>query len=69
MKKQMVEFGGQPVGIVVPEDGRFKFVAVKFHVHALDGGLYGSMEELRGAIRDHIVQWSGDDRERMAAAS
>ncbi|MET3600245.1 hypothetical protein [Martelella mangrovi] len=70
MKKQMVEFGGQPVGIVVPENGRLRFVAVKFHVHALDGGLYSSMEELRRAIRDHIAQWSGDGPdEQIAAAS
>nr|WP_272212994.1 hypothetical protein [Marinicella sp. W31]MDC2878931.1 hypothetical protein [Marinicella sp. W31] len=68
MKKQMVEFGGQPVGIVVPENGRLRFVAVKFHVHALDGGVYNTMEELRRAIRDHIANWSDDDPERVAAA-
>ncbi|WP_187326823.1 hypothetical protein [Martelella lutilitoris] len=68
MKKQMVEFGGQPVGIVVPENGRLRFVAVKFHVHALDGGLYATMEELRAAIREHLSRWSGDDPARVAAA-
>ncbi|MCD1634224.1 hypothetical protein K7H91_10615 [Martelella mediterranea] len=54
MKKQMVEFAGQPVGIVIPENGRLKFVAVKFHVHGLDGRLYETMEELRLAIRTHV---------------
>lgn len=54
MKKQMVEFAGQPVGIVIPENGRLKFVAVKFHVHGLDGRLYETMEELRLAIRSHV---------------
>ncbi|WP_174801990.1 hypothetical protein [Martelella limonii] len=54
MKKQMVEFAGQSVGIVVPENGRLKFVAVKFHVHGLDGGLYETMDELRRAIRAHV---------------
>tara|TARA_B100000614_G_scaffold178410_1_gene159307 strand:+ start:252 stop:458 length:207 start_codon:yes stop_codon:yes gene_type:complete len=54
MKKQMVEFAGQPVGIVIPENGHLKFVAVKFHVHGLDGRFYETMEELRLAIRTHV---------------
>ena len=68
MKKQMVEFAGQPVGIVVPENGRLKFVAVKFHVHALDGRVYDTMDELRLAIRAAAVAFYEGGGEREAAA-
>ncbi|AJY45820.1 hypothetical protein [Martelella endophytica] len=68
MKKQMIEFGGQPVGIVVPENGRLKFVAVKFHVHALDGELYDTMDELRNAIRAQVAAFYEGGGERAAAA-
>ncbi|WP_176082836.1 hypothetical protein [Martelella sp. HB161492] len=54
MKKQMVEYAGQPVGIVVPDNGRLRFVAVKFHVHELDGRFYNTMDELRRAIMAHV---------------
>ncbi|TPW31088.1 hypothetical protein FJU08_10575 [Martelella alba] len=54
MKKQMVEYAGQPVGIVVPDDGRLRFVAVKFHVHGLDGRIYDTMDDLRRAIMAHV---------------
>lgn len=69
MKKQMVEFAGQPVGIVVPENGRLKFVAVKFHVHGLDGRLFDTMEELRHAIRTHVSDFSTRDPGPARAAS
>ena len=36
MQKQVIEFAGVPVGIVIPDDDRLKFIAVKFHVHDLD---------------------------------
>lgn len=66
MKKEMVEFGGQPVGIVVPENGRLKFVAVKFHVHDLDGRIYDSMEELRRALSRHVDVIGGRRGEAIA---
>lgn len=63
MKKQVIEFAGQPVGIVVPEDGMLKFIAVKFHVHDLDNHRFASpadvvraiarlLREKRDAVRD-----------------
>lgn len=68
MKKEMVEFGGQPVGIVVPENGRLKFVAVKFHVHDLDGRIYETMDELRRALRAHVAALTSTP-EKAAAVS
>ena len=50
MKKQVIEFAGQPVGIVVPEDGMLKFIAVKFHVHDLDNHRFASPADVVRAI-------------------
>lgn len=50
MKKQVIEFAGQPVGIVVPEDGVFKFIAVKFHVHDLDNQKFATPADVVKAI-------------------
>ena len=36
MQRQVVEYAGVPVGILVPDSDRLKFIAVKFHVHDLD---------------------------------
>jgi hypothetical protein len=51
MTKQVVEYAGQPVGIAVPENGKVKFIAVKFHVMELDNHLYPSVAAVQSAIR------------------
>lgn len=50
MEKQTIEFEGVPVGIVVPDEDRLKFIAVKFHVIGLDGQHFHSPEEVQTAI-------------------
>lgn len=52
MQKQVIEYAGVPVGIVVPENDRLKFIAVKFHVHDLDDHHFDSPEDVKLAIRD-----------------
>lgn len=54
MQRQVIEYRGEPVGIVVPDADRLKFIAVKFHVIDLDEQLFGSAEEVRLAIRDLV---------------
>ncbi len=54
MKRQEVVYDGVPVGIVVPQDGLLRFVAVKFHVIDLDKKLFNSLAELRQAIKAHL---------------
>ena len=56
MQKQVIECGGEPVGIVVPDADRLKFIAVKFHVIDLDEQRFGSAEEVRTAIRNLVRQ-------------
>lgn len=50
MTKQVVEHEGEPVGIAVPENGKLKFIAVKFHVMGLDNQVYPSLAEMQKAI-------------------
>ena len=54
MQKHVVEYAGVPVGIVVPFEEALKFVAVKYHVMALDGQRFGSLVEVRRAIQAHL---------------
>ncbi|MBB4215955.1 hypothetical protein FHT79_003142 [Rhizobium sp. BK212] len=56
MKKQVIEYAGVPVGIVIPDDDRLKFIAVKFHVHDLDEQRFGSPDEVRLAIHDLMTR-------------
>lgn len=60
MQKQVIEYGGEPVGIVVPDDDRLKFIAVKFHVIDLDERRFSSADEVRLAIRDLVRSRNGD---------
>ena len=60
MQKQVIEYGGEPVGIVVPDDDRLKFIAVKFHVIDLDERRFSSADEVRLAIRDLVHSRNGD---------
>ena len=62
MQKQVIEFAGVPVGIVVPDDDRLKFIAVKFHVHDLDEQHFDSPADVKRAIRDLLAS-----RERQPA--
>lgn len=54
MEKQTIEFEGVPVGIVVPDADRLKFIAVKFHVIGLDGQHFRNPEEVKTAIGHHL---------------
>ena len=54
MKKQVIEYAGVPVGIVIPDEDRLKFIAVKFHVIDLDEQRFNSADEVRLAIRDLV---------------
>ncbi|HEV7308893.1 MAG TPA: hypothetical protein VGO04_19510 [Ensifer sp.] len=55
MSKQVIEFGGEAVGVVVPDEDRFKFLAVKYHVWDLDAKRFGSADEARAAIRQLLA--------------
>lgn len=50
MSKQVIEYGGEAVGVVVPDQDRLKFLAVKYHVWDLDAQRFRSVDEARAAI-------------------
>jgi hypothetical protein len=56
MKKQVIEYAGVPVGIVVPDEDQLKFIAVKFHVHDLDEQRFRNTDEVKLAIRDLLAR-------------
>ncbi|MDQ0454196.1 hypothetical protein [Rhizobium paknamense] len=68
MEKQVIEYGGVPVGISVPEGNRIKFIAVKYPVIELDGGVYGNVTELRRAIGNHLRK-SSEAAQALASVS
>ena len=55
MFKQVVEYAGVPVGILVPRDESLTFLAVKFHVMGLDGRRFSSLQDARNAIHSHVT--------------
>lgn len=55
MEKQVIEYAGEPVGIAVPENGKVKFIAVKFHVMDLDDKVFHTAEEVNAAIHRLVV--------------
>jgi len=54
MQKQVIEFGGEPVGIVIPDADRLKFIAVKYHVIDLDEQRFDTPDQVRLAIRNLV---------------
>ncbi|NTG89143.1 hypothetical protein G6L15_23565 [Agrobacterium rhizogenes] len=65
MAKQVIEYAGVPVGIVVPDRNLLKFIAVKFHVHDLDGQHFASASDVQRAIHKLILA-SGNRVDRAA---
>ncbi|MDK1384294.1 hypothetical protein QN219_25045 [Sinorhizobium sp. 7-81] len=55
MSKQVIEYDGEAVGVVVPDEDRLKFLAVKYHVWDLDAQRFRSADEARAAIRNLLA--------------
>ena len=55
MQKQVIEFAGIPVGIVIPVEDRLKFIAVKYHVHDLDEQHFDSPAAVKRAIANLLA--------------
>jgi hypothetical protein len=54
MQKQVIEYGGLPVGIAIPDNGQLRLIAVKFHVIDLDNTRFTTVGELKSAIGRHL---------------
>lgn len=55
-----IDVAGEPVGVVVPSDKGYKFLAVKFPVFAIDGEIYASVEAARRAAHDAATPFPAD---------
>lgn len=67
MNKQVIEYDGEPVGVVVPDEDQVKFLAVKYRVWDLDARRFRSADEARAAIR-HLLA-SRDSRNHQGGAA
>jgi hypothetical protein len=54
MHRQVVEYAGVPVGVLIPRGDSLTFLAVKFHVMGLDGHRFSSLVDARSAIHAHV---------------
>lgn len=55
MQKQIVEIAGEAVGTLMPHVCGLRFMAVKFHVWALDGKVYADPATAREAVTAHLA--------------
>ena len=60
MKKQTIEFAGEAVGALMPDNGQLRFVAVKYSVWSLDGRIFATADEaLRAVAALHVLRQRG----------
>lgn len=50
VKPIAIEVDGEPLGVVVPSNEGFRFLAVRFAAFALDGRIFESVEDARSTI-------------------
>jgi hypothetical protein len=68
MTKQVIEYGGEAVGVVVPDEHGLKFLAVKYNVWDLDAQRFRSADEARAAIRRLFASQSALSRSKATLA-
>ena len=49
-----IEIDGEPLGVVVPSDEGYRFLAVRFAAFALDGRVFDSIEDARAIIGEAV---------------
>jgi hypothetical protein len=54
VKPVAIEIDGEPLGVVVPHDDGYRFLAVRLRAFALDGRTYESIEAARTAIGEAV---------------
>jgi hypothetical protein len=45
-----VEFEGEPLGVAVPAEGGYRFLAVRFSAFPIDGQTFESLDAARAAL-------------------
>ena len=55
-----IEVDGEPLGVVIPADEGFRFLAVKLNAFAVDGKIFTTVEAARDAV-SAVVHIHGED--------
>lgn len=55
LKPIVIEVGGEPQGVVVPDPEGFRFLAVKLPAFPIDGQRFPSVETAHVAVRDAVL--------------
>ncbi|WIJ25131.1 hypothetical protein [Devosia sp. RR2S18] len=50
----VIEVGGEPQGVVVPQDGGYRFVAVKLPAFAVDGQQFETVQQAHLAVSQAV---------------
>jgi len=56
-----IEVDGEPLGVVVPADEGFRFLAVKLNAFAVDGKIFTTVEAARDAVSAVVHVESEDE--------
>ncbi len=49
-----IEVDGEPLGVVVPADEGFRFLAVRLNAFAIDGKIFTTVEAARDAVSEAV---------------
>ncbi len=50
----VIEVAGEPLGVVVPHEGGYRFLAVKLPAFAIDGQQFASVEKAHFAVSEAV---------------
>ena len=56
-----IEVDGEPLGVVVPAEEGFRFLAVKLNAFAVDGKIFTTVEAARDAVSAVVHVQSADE--------
>lgn len=59
-KPIVIEVAGEPLGVVVPHDSGYRFLAVKLPAFAIDGQLFDTVEQAHFAVSQAVRQTDMD---------
>jgi hypothetical protein len=51
----VIEVAGEPLGVVVPANGGYRFLAVKLPAFVVDGQHFPTIELAHAAVRDAVL--------------
>lgn len=49
-----IEVDGEPLGVVVPDDEGYRFLAVRLNAFAIDGKIFTTVEAARDAVSEAV---------------